>query len=133
MPKAARSGLVILEAILALAVLAVVLGLVARAAVSQDRMATDAKSEVAARQALSSEVERIRALPFDELIKLKGTSKRGLEKDPNLPSGAIALEIAPEEDDSLWRIGVTVTWRGSQERAQSRTLTTLRARAGGPR
>lgn len=122
-----RRGAVILEAILALAVLAGVIGLAARAALSQDRMAIDARRELAAREAVCAELERLRALPFDELVKRKGNSKENLD----LPSGALAIEVAPDEDDSLWRVRVTATWASSQGAPRSRALTTLRARAGG--
>ena len=135
MPNETRRGLVVLEAILALAVLAVVIGIAARAVVTQTHLAADAGREVAARQALFAEVERLRALPFEDLARLTGSSKRDAATD-DLPKGALEVTIAPEGDDSLVslvRIAVTVTWASSQGSPRSRGLSTLQARAGGPR
>ncbi|GEM_PF-5085669 len=122
-------GSVILEALVALAVLAAVLGVVAQATVQQDRMEGDARREVAAREALLGEMERLRALPFDQVV----TRPRTPFKDQDVPDAALAVDVAPEGGEDLCRVSVTVTWTSSQGRPRSRTLSTLRARAGGPR
>lgn len=122
-------GSVILEALVALAVLAAVLGVVAQATVQQDRMEGDARREVAAREALLVEMERLRALPFDKVVSKPQTPFT----DPRLPDGSLAVDVAPEGEDDLRRVSVTVAWTSSQGRPRSRTLSTLRARAGGPR
>lgn len=122
-------GSVVLEALVALALLAAVLGVVAQGTVEQDRREGDARREVAAREALLAEMERLRALPFDQVVG----RPRALFADPDLPDATLAVEVAPEGEDDLRKVSVTVTWSASQKRPRSRTLSTLRARAGGAR
>ncbi|MEK7866715.1 MAG: hypothetical protein AAB434_08520 [Planctomycetota bacterium] len=122
-------GSVILEALVALSLLAAVLGVVAQATVRQERMAGDARCEVAAREALLAEMERLRTLPFDKVV----SAPRASFTDQDLPDAALAVDVAPEGGDDLRRVSVTVSWTDVQKRPRSRSLSTLRARAGGPR
>ncbi len=124
----ARRGAVILEAIVALTLLAVILSVVAQASARQGWMEVDARRELAAREALCAEMERLRAVPFEEV----STSRPRPLADADLPGATIASDVAPEADD-LRRVTVTVAWTGSQDRPRTRSLSTLRARAGGPR
>lgn len=122
-------GAVILEALIALAVLAAVLGVVAQATRQQDQMEGDARREVAAREALLAEMERLRALPFDKVV----TRPAAPFADPELPEASLAVGVVAEGVEDLCKVSVTVTWTSAQGRPRSRTLSTLRARAGGPR
>ena len=125
----AARGAVILEALVALAVLAAVLGVVAQATRQQDQMEGDARREVAAREAILGEMEQLRALPFDKVASRPAAPFA----DQELPDATLAVGVVPEVGDDLCKVSVTVSWTSSQGRPRSRTLSTLRARAGGPR
>ena len=129
--KDRRAGFTLVEVLLALCIVAALLGGVFGLARQSLRIADEMKSELRAAQAAESEMERLRAMAWSQLVKLgpsyalnaQGAGLAALDG----ASGVVRISPVPDagDKDDIRAVSVRVAWVGLDGRKREVALATL--------
>ncbi len=114
-------GYILLESLVALAVLGILVVIFAVSISQEQRLIRDTKNLTVAHAKANAIMETSKDIPFNQL------KSYSLSSISDLPEGQGEVQVSDFNTSELKKIVVTISWRGSAGKMQSVSLSTLRA------
>lgn len=120
--RESEKGYILLESLVALAVLGLMVALFSLSLSQQQRLIQDTKNLTIAHTKANEVIETLKSVPFDRL------ESYSIPDVISLPDSRGEVEVSDFNTSDLKKILVTIFWRGSGGQMRNISLSTLRAK-----